>query len=187
MIVLKYPAEALSGTFSSLGWWEVDSYIGLIGLFFLLVFGAYRTWRKGSNLNSLLAPTAVLIFLSIGQIYSLINHLPIPLVDSERISSRFFILPLAVLIVLGSIQMQELLVKLGYRTFFERVSASVLILLHTICLTLTRMAGKQRTSCSPASGSIRSQVILPPMWYFWCIWSSVQSVTLLTFCVFAFS
>ena len=130
MIVLKYPAEALSGGFKSLGWWEVDTYIGLIGLAFLIYFGIYLTWRKGSSTKTLLAPIAVVTFLSIGQIYSVINHLPIPLVDSERISSRFLIVPLVVLITLGSIHLQELLVKLGRRSMVEWIfSLGVLILL----------------------------------------------------------
>lgn len=130
MIVLKYPVEALSGAFSSLGWWEVDSYVGLIGLVFLLGLGVYQSWRKESGTRSLLAPIGVLTFLSIGQIYSVINHFPIPLLDSERISSRFFILPLAVMIVLGSIHLQKLLIKLGNRRIAERIfSLGVLILL----------------------------------------------------------
>ena len=130
MSVLKYPAEALSGGIKSLGWWEVDTYIGLIGLAFLIYFGIYQTWRKGSSTKTLLAPIAVVTFLSIGQIYSVINHLPIPLLDSERISSRFFIVPLVVLITLGSIHLQEFLVKLGQRSTVERIfSLGVLILL----------------------------------------------------------
>jgi hypothetical protein len=130
MIVIKYPAEALSRAFTSLGWWEVDSYVGLIGLLFLIGFGVYQTWRMGASKASLLAPTAVLTFLSIGQIYAVINHLPIPLLDSERISSRFFILPLAVLITLGSLHLQELLVRFGVRSIPERIfSLGVLILL----------------------------------------------------------
>ncbi len=130
MIVLKYPAEAISNVFPSLGWWEVDSYVGLIGLLFLVTFGVYQTWHKGTGKASLLAPIAMLTFLSIGQIYAVINRLPIPLLDSERISSRFFILPMAVLIILGSIHLQELLVRLGIRSIMERIfSIGVLILL----------------------------------------------------------
>jgi hypothetical protein len=130
MIVLKYPAEAISSVFPSLGWWEVDSYVGLIGLLFLVTFGVYQTGRNGTDKASLLAPTAVLTFLSIGQIYAVINRLPIPLLDSERISSRFFILPMAVLIILGSIHLQELLVRHGIRSITERIfSIGVLILL----------------------------------------------------------
>ena len=130
MIVLKYPAEAISGVFKSLGWWELDSYIGLIGLIVLIFFGVYRTWCVGTNRKTLLIPTAVLTFLSIGQIYSVINHLPIPLLDSERISARFFILPLAVLIALSSINLQDFLEKIGSRSIVERVfSLGILLLL----------------------------------------------------------
>ena len=130
MIDLKYPAEALSGPFKSLGWWELDTYIGLIGLAFLIIFGVYQTWRKGSASRTLLAPIAVLTFLSIGQIYSIVNKLPIPLSDSERISSRFFIVPVVVLITLGSIHLQEFLVKLSRRSIVERIfSLGVLVLM----------------------------------------------------------
>ena len=121
MVVLKYPAEALAGPFKSLGWWELDSYIGLIGLCFLVFYGVYQTWRKGSGSKSLLAPIAVVTFLSIGQIYSVINHLPLPLADSERISSRFFILPLVVLVILASIHFQEHMNRLGPRNLTERI------------------------------------------------------------------
>jgi len=130
LVVLKYPAEALSSPFKSLGWWEVDTYIGLIGLAFLLYFGIYQTWHKGSATKTLLAPIAVVTFLSIGQIYSVINHLPIPLTDSERVSSRFLIVPVVVLITLGSIYFQETLIKHGHRSLVERIfSLGVLILL----------------------------------------------------------
>jgi hypothetical protein len=130
MIVLKYPAEALSTGFTTLGWWEFDTYIGLIGLVFIIYFGIYQTWHKGSCTKTLLAPIAMLTFLSIGQIYAVINRLPIPLLDSERVSSRFFIVPVVVLITLGSIHLQEFLVKLGCRSIVERIfSLGVLILL----------------------------------------------------------
>lgn len=79
MLVLKFPSEALSGPYKSLGWWELDTYIGLIGFAFVAFFGLFQTWRKKDARRSLLAPIGVLTFLSIGQVYSVINHLPIPL------------------------------------------------------------------------------------------------------------
>jgi hypothetical protein len=121
LVVLKYPAEALASPFKSLGWWEVDTYVGLIGLAFLLYFGVYRTWRKQSPVRALLVPIAVLTFLSIGKIYSLINHLPIPLSDSERVSSRFFILPVVALIILAAFNFQEFLTERGRRGLSERI------------------------------------------------------------------
>jgi hypothetical protein len=129
MLTLKYPAEALAWPFKSLGWWELDMYIGLLGFSFLAFFGLYQTWHRQDARATLLAPIAVLTFLSIGQIYSVINHLPIPLTDSERISSRFFILPLMMLIILGSIFLQEFLAARGRRTLAERVFSMALLVL----------------------------------------------------------
>jgi hypothetical protein len=113
LVVLKYPAEVASGPFKSLGWWEVDTYIGFLGLVFIACFGVFTTWRKHSRELVLLAPVSLVEFLSIGRIYSFIAQLPLPLLDSERITSRFFILPLVVLAVVGSIRFQEFLITRG--------------------------------------------------------------------------
>jgi hypothetical protein len=121
LVVLKYPAEALSGPFTSLGWWEVDTYVGLVGLAFLLYFGVYHTWRKQSPVRSLLAPVAVVTFLSIGQVYTVINHLPLPLADSERVAARFFIVPLVTLILLAAANFQAFLADRGRRGLPERI------------------------------------------------------------------
>ena len=130
MLVLKFPSEALSGPYKSLGWWELDTYLGLLGFVFVAFFGLVQTWRRPDARRSLLAPIGVLTFLSIGQVYSVINHLPIPLTDSERISSRFFILPLVFLIVLGSIHLQDFMTTEKARSFGHRIlGLGVLVLL----------------------------------------------------------
>jgi len=121
MVVLKYPSEALAGPFKSLGWWEVDTYIGLVGLGFLLTFGIYRTWRKQGPARMLLAPIVALTFLSIGQVYTLINHLPLPLADSERVTARFFIVPVVALAILAATSCQDFLTERGHCSLSERV------------------------------------------------------------------
>jgi hypothetical protein len=134
LIVLKYPAEALSWGETALGWWEVDTFIGLIGLFLIIYFGIYQTSRKGYPINTLMVPIALITFLSIGQVYSVINHLPIPLLDSERVSSRFIILPLVLLILLTSVHLQEFLKGVGRRNIVERILclALLILLLHDL-------------------------------------------------------
>lgn len=134
LIVLKYPSEALSWGKTALGWWEVDTYIGLIGLCLILYFGLFQTRRDGHPTKTFLAPIALMTFLSIGQIYSIINHLPIPLFDSERVSSRFIILPLVLLIFLTSAKLQGFLNKLGRRNIAERLLcfALLILLLHDL-------------------------------------------------------
>jgi hypothetical protein len=189
MIILKFPTEALSGRFMSLGWWEFDTYIGLIGLAFLIYFGIFQTWRKGSSTKKLLAPIAVMTFLSIGQIYSVINHLPIPLIDSERISSRFFILPMVVLIMLGSIHLQEFLVKLGMRSFVERIfSLGVLILLFHDLLQHSRIwrTGNMYDLFPSTPVDIHSKVIHHPDPIYFSALAIGAAGTLLTFLVLLF-
>jgi len=134
LIVLKYPSEALSWGKTAVGWWEVDTFIGLIGLFLIIYFGIYQTSRTGYPTNTLMIPIALMTFLSIGQIYSVINHLPIPLLDSERVSSRFIILPLVVLIILTSANLQVFLNRLGKRNIAERILflALLILLLHDL-------------------------------------------------------
>lgn len=107
LAVLIHPAEALTGPFKSLPGWEVDTYVGLLGLAFLAFFGIYRTWRRQEALSALFAPVGLLAFLSIGKVYLPIASLPLPLVDSERVPSRFLILPVVVLSVLAAIQLQR--------------------------------------------------------------------------------
>lgn len=189
MIVLKYPAEAITGGIKSLGWWEVDTYIGMIGLGFVITFGVYQTWRKGSGTKTLLAPIAVVTFLSIGQVYSVINHLPIPLVDSERISSRFFIVPLVVLITLGSIQLQELMNKLGMRGIVERIfSLGVLILLAHDLLQHSRAwrVSNMYDLFQSTPVDIQSQVIHSPDPLYFRALAIGASATVLTFFVLLF-
>jgi hypothetical protein len=109
LVVLKHPVEALSGPYSSLGWWEIDHYVGLLGFAFLVYFGIYLTWKLEAKKRVLLAPGAAMAFLSVGYMYYLVNRLPIPLTDSERVTTRFLILPLVFLFVLGAIRLEAFL------------------------------------------------------------------------------
>jgi hypothetical protein len=113
LVVLHAPSEALSGPFSALPGWEADTYLGFIGAALLAYFGIYRTWRGGGQVTALFAPALVLVFFSIGKVYLVINQLPVPLVNSERVPSRFLILPVVVLLTLGCIQLQRFLDERG--------------------------------------------------------------------------
>jgi hypothetical protein len=109
LLVLKHPVDALSDPLSTLPWWEIDHYVGLLGFGFLIYFGLYLTWKSKTPQQALLAPAAVMAVLSIGHIYYLVNRLPLPLSDSERVSSRFLILPLVFLFVLAALRFESFL------------------------------------------------------------------------------
>jgi hypothetical protein len=130
LVVLKHPVDAMAGPYNSLSWWEIDHYVGLVGLGFLLYFGLYLTWKHGASQRALLAPSAAMALLSIGHIYYLINRLPLPLTDSERVSSRFLILPLVFLFVLGAIRFETFLRErpnLGPRAYLLVLGALVIL------------------------------------------------------------
>ncbi len=95
-----------------LGWWELDHYIGLIGLLFVGVLGVglwLRDQGGAVRYTALILPTLAMSVLSIGRIYEPINRLGIPLLSSQRVSSRFFIFALLFLLVLAGIHLQRLI------------------------------------------------------------------------------
>jgi len=94
---------------SPLGWWELDYYIGALGLAYIGYFGIYW-WLKRSppttRYRKLLLIVAVMTALAVGRTFNLFHVLQIPLLSTQRVSSRLLYLPLGVLIVLASIALQ---------------------------------------------------------------------------------
>ncbi len=107
LVVLKPPAQSQAWAWQFLGWWEVDTYLGVLGLAFLIWFGIVHTWRKGGAFRHLLVPIFVITLLSIGIVYKVITLLPLPLLDSERVTSRFFIVSLVFLMILAGWHFEE--------------------------------------------------------------------------------
>ena len=92
-----------------LGWWELDVFVGILGLAFLAYFGIVQVWAgSGESPASpgLPLPLGLSLLLmgvfSIGYIYWPINFLPIPLLGLVHVPSRFMILPLLFLTALGA-------------------------------------------------------------------------------------
>jgi hypothetical protein len=167
-ITLKHPSEAQSGMYTSLGWWEVDIYTGLLGLGFLAIFGLYFTWKAttpdGLLHRKLLAPIFGMVVLSIGKIYQPINMLPIPLMDAERVSSRFLIIPVFMAIVVGGISLERWLRtnNLNYRSqLFALTLVGVMahdLLQHARLWRVENMA----TLFPRTAVDIRTEIILRP-------------------------
>ena len=109
------PYEAILGRPS--GWWELDMFIGLSGLAFILVFTVYPFVDKTQGVNvlkkytPLFVPAGVFALLSFGYLYLPIQSFPIPLFSFERVPSRFMIMPLIMLIFLASVSSQDWLTR----------------------------------------------------------------------------
>jgi hypothetical protein len=98
------PDKALAniGQLTTLGWWEFDLFIGLLGAVFLVYFGQ-AFWLKKQEvpawLSTLALPALTLFVLSIGRVYQLVMYIPIPLINGERVSARLITLPFVLLIL----------------------------------------------------------------------------------------
>jgi hypothetical protein len=119
------------GSMGGLQWWEFDTYVGPVALVWLLVFGlralvpADRRWR-------LAVPIGVMTLLSMDRLYAPVNALGIPLLASQRVTSRFLIVPLLLVAVLAAIESER------WRTAGARVRTSLLWL--TAAATLVLLA-----------------------------------------------
>jgi len=98
-----FPAGIVGEAFR-LGWWEYDMYLGWAGTAFVLYFGVWLRLGGGRAMNRLRfpeldLPILVLAVLSLGSAYEFLYRLP--LLASERATSRLLILPLVALITVG--------------------------------------------------------------------------------------
>jgi hypothetical protein len=101
------------GFLGRVDWWEFDAYVGPAGLAFLLVFGLVLARRhpvlRPPAERTLLGPLAVLAVFSFADAYLVLNLSGLPLLESQRVSSRFLAVPLVFLIALASLRLDRFL------------------------------------------------------------------------------
>lgn len=121
--------------FGTLGWWEYDLYVGLAGLAVLLYFGIYLPARRRQELpvetvwSRLELPVLCQTLLSFSFIYAPVTALPLPLVDAERVSTRFIVLPFFLLVVASALRMQQWLERVRPASRLWVVGAAALLVL----------------------------------------------------------
>jgi hypothetical protein len=115
LIVIRDPGYPwVGGLFEANRWWEYDIYIGILGLAMLAYFGIYRRFDKDIGLQGfqypeLDLPLLVLTLFSLSGFYAVIYQLPLPLFNSERVTCRFLIIPLVMVLTMACIRMQRVL------------------------------------------------------------------------------
>jgi hypothetical protein len=98
------------GLFGIAAWWEYDVYVSLLGAIMLGYFGIYQRWNKdlgGAAFAGLDWPLLLHSLMAMGPTYYAIYYLPIPLFNGERVTSRFLIVPLVMLMLIASVRMQR--------------------------------------------------------------------------------
>ena len=115
MVTLIEPSKVLdniSRLNPYLAWWEIDFYIGWMGLLFITGV-LFLAWRKKvfplRGFSALVYPTVVLAIFSIGRLYKFVFILGIPMLTGERVSTRFWVLPLLISLFAAAICAQRLL------------------------------------------------------------------------------
>ena len=94
--------------------WEYDLYVGMIGLAFILIFGIWLAFSARPELanvrfRGLYLPLLILLILSLGDFYhQLIALLPSAVPNTERVPSRFMVLPLVFLAAAACVRFQRL-------------------------------------------------------------------------------
>jgi hypothetical protein len=94
------------------GWWEYDLYMGLVGFGVFVYFGLLCRPEEQSQVGRepyrvLLAPVAALALFSFGDLFALISGLPVPLVNGERVPSRFLLVPMVIVLVIAVVRLDE--------------------------------------------------------------------------------
>jgi hypothetical protein len=103
------------GTYN-LGWWEFDCYVGLTGAALILYFSLLIRLRDKpmgipTRFRELDFPNLVMFILCFGETYSIVTQLPIPLFSAQRVSTRFIVVPVTMLVVLAAMRMQDFVAR----------------------------------------------------------------------------
>jgi len=113
--LVEYSPGWFSGDGGVLPWWDLDCFVSLLGVGFLFYFGVVLRFQKKPSLGlekifrEFDIPLLGMTLISFGSLYALIAQLPIPLVSVERVSARFFVIPLVFLLVISCGRLQSFL------------------------------------------------------------------------------
>jgi hypothetical protein len=120
LIYSHTPKDAIiSSTVLDYTIWEINFYVGLASSILILIF-SYNFYQNPENKHYriLLIPICVLTLLSIGHFFQPVFQSGLPILSGERVFTRFFILPLLLLITISINQYQISLTKNLNKPFF---------------------------------------------------------------------
>lgn len=100
-------------TINTLGWWEYDIYVSLVGVAGLVVFGAAPLFMRGKYptpvfpLRRLDLPLAGMALLPVGEVYFWVLT-SVPVAGAERVVTRLMVMPVVLLAMLAAIRLKVL-------------------------------------------------------------------------------
>ena len=131
--IKSFQFEHPTGSLYDVGWWEINHFIGYVGVAFIVYFGIYQRFSsnpafEGHKFRALDVPILLFTLFSFGLFFDLLSDLRLPFFSwAERVPIRFFIIPLLMLAVISSIRMQEFLPKLYSSTTLKVLTVAALV------------------------------------------------------------
>ena len=131
MITIRLESPERLRVWGNAGWWEFDMYVGLIGLAVLVYFGIVLRFSRREDLKDLKCgaldlPVVLMTLFSISYFHAFLTRVPIPLLRSERVATRFVLLPVITLALLSSLRLDRLLRRAGRNAKAWAVSIAAL-------------------------------------------------------------
>ena len=119
MITIRLETPERWQFWGNAGWWEFDIYVGLAGLAVLLYFGILVRFSRSDDLKDLQygamdLPVFVMTLLSLSYFHAFLTRIPFALLRSERVATRFILLPVITLALLSSLRLNRLLRRGGH-------------------------------------------------------------------------
>jgi hypothetical protein len=116
------------------GWWEYDVYIGIIAVAIIVYLGIYLRFSKREDLQdvkfgALDMPVFVMGLFSLSYFHAFFTRIPLPLIRSERVATRFIIIPVLLLMLFAAIRLERLLRNVARKTKFVILAAGTLVVM----------------------------------------------------------
>ena len=152
----------------TLGWWEFDMYIDIVGLLIILYFGVIARFSKAfapfnARFKEFDYTMLLFVFFSFNYVYYFVRLLPIPFIHSERVMSRLIVMPFLLLLIISSVRIQKALDHLKIRPVFKFVSlAAVFVMglslaIHSRAWSLAHIADYCKNNVADLSISVVSR------------------------------
>jgi hypothetical protein len=118
MITIRLASPERLRYWGNAGWWEFDMYVGLIGLAVLVYFGILLRFSRSDDLEDLKfgaldLPIVLMTLLSLSYFHAFLTRLPLPLLRSERVATRFVVLPVIALALVSALRLEKVLRRIG--------------------------------------------------------------------------
>jgi hypothetical protein len=167
-----------------LHWYEIDTFVGLVGFAVIAVGAIWRPDPGRDVARALLFPSAVLAVLSLDHVFGW-TFFYLPGLVSQRVTTRFLIVPVLALFVIGCVRLDSL------RTWQRgpRGLANLAMLLGSWVMVIQlSLRGAHWRPAAGTDGGLPTDVVklaADDSTYLWCVWvgTVVSLATLLVLSV----